>query len=392
MENLSDTHLLRLSLRFDADDAVAMARFRERMSQPIEWEYYRDRFIHERLEGYFLYNLKRAGLLDSIPESVRVSFSGITAETVTDNLLHVRSLEAIAGYFAQEGIPFVSLKGAHLLQTVYRDYPLRRMSDLDILIRPQSLPDVERMLCREGFAVSAHDNPSIRHYRILAPVLRELMFEREGCKLDVHWGIATADGIAMMQDDRLWARVEQIDRAGRKIAVFSVEDLLLHLCAHLFKNMMRKKMQLVMFCDIIDLVRYYDHRIDWGYGRQSARQEGLEPALYSLLSYVQREGFCQVPALFAEEISRYQSLGVSSNGRLDCALTFSETRYYAGLMRGIPGVRNKVFFAASLVFPRKEWVRIYHPAVAHMSTLQGYLYHWKVCLSKGFRTLKEFFR
>lgn len=392
MKNLSDVELLSLSLRFQASDSYVLARFTERVRQPIDWMRYQERFIDERLEGYFFYNLKRGDLLSLIPDRVRFSFARIAAETAADNLALLRSLRIVADYLEAENIPFIALKGIHLLGSVYRDYPLRRMSDIDILIHAESLPALDRVLCEHGFTVSVHDNPSVRHSRILAPVLHELMFERADCKIDVHWGIAKADGIAMMNEQRFWDRAGTIDLEGKMVSVLSVEDLVLHLSAHLYKNMMRKKMQLVMFCDIIDVLRHYADTFDWSYVIQAVRQEKLERVVYSLLACLQKEGFCKVPSLLQSELSLYQPLCVDRDGRLTCRVPASEGIYYTGLLKGISGLRNKVFFVRSILFPSKKWLYLYHPDVAIKSSLCMYIYHWKVSLIKVLRVMKELLR
>jgi len=392
MRELSDAELVFLSLRFDLSDRATVSCFTDIVQLPFDWVQYQKRFIDERLEGYFLYNLKRVQLERCIPESVRFSFSSIAAETVARNVSLTRSFGIVADCLNGAKIPFLCLKGAHLLGSVYRDYPLRRMSDIDVLIHPETLSAVERILCKEGFAVSAHDNPSVRHSRILAPVLREIMFERRDCKLDVHWGLAKPDGIAMMQEQRLWDKTGALDLEGRVVSVLSAENLFLHLSTHLFKNIMRKKMQLVMFCDIIDVIRYYADTFDWDYVCQAVREERLEPAVYSLLTCVHKEGFCTLPSSVQNAISPYRPFMIRQDGRCAHAAASSEGAYYCGLLKGISGVRNKVFFLTSILFPTKKWLRIYHPGVRITSTALLYLYHWKVSLGKGIQGMKEFFR
>ncbi|GAB4524424.1 MAG: hypothetical protein Fur0018_07970 [Anaerolineales bacterium] len=84
-----------------------------------------------------------AGLLDSLAPAYY--------ETLARNTLLLQELGRILEAFEQAGIEVIVLKGAALAQTLYEDIGLRPMSDIDLLVRPEDVWRVWKIICSLGY-------------------------------------------------------------------------------------------------------------------------------------------------------------------------------------------------------------------------------------------------
>jgi hypothetical protein len=144
--------------------------------------------------------------------------------------LRERELRRTLDAFAAAGIQALVLKGAALARTVYPAPHLRPHADVDLLIAPEHLDAVDRLLGNEGWTRDVEpdfsEGAAQRHYRGRrdAAVVEHL---------DVHWKIANPRvfGDAFTFEE-LWRRSVPIRGLGADARTLGAAHTLLLACLH----------------------------------------------------------------------------------------------------------------------------------------------------------------
>lgn len=147
---------------------------------------------------------------------------------------HLRALGDLAGFgrcMAAAGIPWVTLKGPVLAETVYTRPDLRLYSDLDVLVPRASFPAAIDAL-RAGGAELLDRNWDL--------ILREERGQlhvrlRNGTVADVHWHVVNRGhtrSSALVPVGDLVERARPVPIAGGFVPTLERVDSLLHLCLH----------------------------------------------------------------------------------------------------------------------------------------------------------------
>ncbi len=133
-------------------------------------------------------------------------------------------LQIIVDLLQARQIPLIALKGAALVGSVYAELGLRPLSDIDLLVQPQHLPEVEKTLLDNGFYAA-----------------KGLNYQWQGLSLDLHVDLVSAQRIrgraALFQFPLplLWQAAVPHPRYPGLLCL-QAEDQFLHLCVHALKH------------------------------------------------------------------------------------------------------------------------------------------------------------
>jgi len=91
------------------------------------------------VSGPLRHRLTRQGSASALPAACRRRLADDARAIATANLRRFGTLKSILAALDNAGIPVILLKGAHLATEVYPDLSTRRMSDLDLLVKPTGI-------------------------------------------------------------------------------------------------------------------------------------------------------------------------------------------------------------------------------------------------------------
>lgn len=129
-------------------------------------------------------------------------------ETLTDVLMQFRA----------HGIDCLLLKGADVLSRLYGVWGIRPMADVDLLVREQDLPAIDRILTNLGYRPVIDGNPA--YVAADGSLILDLVTEI--------WYMDTVDAI--------WQRAIERTLAGLPVKCMGSEDLLIYLVAYSVLN------------------------------------------------------------------------------------------------------------------------------------------------------------
>ncbi len=192
---------------------------------------------HEDLDAGLLLHLARVHRLESVAGARVAALSGrhpawmrhlVAAwrRNLGDQALFRQVMAEISGEAAARGLPVLALKGADLAQRVYGPGE-RSSNDLDLLVPPERLAEMESLLGTVGFRCD-HREPLNARKHWFASTYR--LIDRPRVQVDLHWGLGTP-GRVHWDLPALFERAEDVPGCEGLLRM-EVHDLLVYLALH----------------------------------------------------------------------------------------------------------------------------------------------------------------
>lgn len=200
------------------------------------------------------------------------------------------------------GVRFIVLKGAYLAEAVYGEITLRPMGDLDLLLRPDAIPDASELLLGSGFRPM---NPSVSSWREWtadekkgflrgAKHFFDLVHPGWRLKVDLHASLVRASDPFTIDAGALWGRAVPARIADEDALVLSPVDALLHLCLHA-SVAHRFRFGLRPMVDLFEILRRHADTLSWLEVTDRAREWGAERSVWLSLSLCRELLSARVP-------------------------------------------------------------------------------------------------
>jgi len=228
---------------------------------PGDWEPLAEIAIRHDVAPWLFGRAARTGI--DIPAASAHRLRAAHRESAVRNTVYLHHLAKALRALQAEGVPVIPLKGAYLAEQVYGDAALRPMSDIDLLVKQDSLAQAVRILRGLGFdAQSAFDVENEKTYSQDMPEMRNAA----GVPVELHWTLAPPPAHVRLDDaelEGLWKRAEPAAVAGVQTLALSPTDLLLHLCVHVSVHHRFNNVTLRNFIDFAEVRRRFPHHVNW---------------------------------------------------------------------------------------------------------------------------------
>jgi hypothetical protein len=201
--------------------------------------------------------------------------------------LFLRSeLEKVLGLLSAAGVEAMLLKGAALVETVYRDPAHREMLDLDLLVRGDQLPAANAALRAAGYGTTDQTHTQSTPSAAVPHHDPALIGASELAAIELHHHIALADEGGDFAIDGFWERARTSSATGHLLP--APEDLLIHLCLHFTRNRLggsaRHRNTGGALGQVTDIARVVEAgTVDWELLERTARAFALEARVFLAL-------------------------------------------------------------------------------------------------------------
>jgi len=336
-----------------APDRADLVWLAENNRECLDWPAAAQRAFDEGLAPLLYYHCRNMNILEAIPESTKKFLARIYAETSLINTHLLQEMTELEKGLEKRDIQVIVLKGAALLNTVYRDVALRPMEDIDLMVRQEHLNELENVLGSMGFAQNR---------------LYPGSFGKGILSIDIHSDLLSSHRIRSRQaildirPEDAWSSSIPINGSS-SLYRLSLNVNLIALSFHLLKH---RYDRLIWFVDIAESIKTYQSMLDWQdlieYSR-SVRADRL--LLYTLLLARRLLGL-RVPDevltdLGKEELSpieryilRLRLMHVPLGTVMDLLWMFQ-----------IRGAFKKTRFIRENIFPRREVMNQIFPDTTH---------------------------
>lgn len=260
------THLLKLASKVTALNhagmlLVAIERKNDIAVRLFEKAGFRSRPASERSVPLVLVRESSSeGMSTASPDKLFETYSRIAST----NRATFNTLRSVLTIFQKQGIECILLKGADLIPRLYGVMGLRPMVDVDMLVREQDLPALDRLLTQLGYRPQIDGNPAY-------------VDPDDTLALDIITNVWYVDA-----QEAIWHRAVQRDFAGIPVKGLGGNDLLIYLTAY---NVIHRGYLSASFArDIAFLVEKGD--LDWDFVVDEASRCHLIIPMYHGLVFV----------------------------------------------------------------------------------------------------------
>jgi hypothetical protein len=264
-------------------DAEGTRRAAALLRPTLDWQYVLDASIRHGVAPLLRDGLDQIGDLEGVPGWFIDRLTELHRGSAARNARLFAILEEILVAMRREGVDPVGLKDIQLAVDVYSRPAQRPMGDVDLLVRQSDWDAASRALVRLGFLPRpAADVPYTRRYAMAQHFRRatdEIWIDLQWNVLQREWDMF-GEGTFVYDGAEMWSRAATMDAGGFEIRVPKLEDMLFHLCLHLEGHLY---CELILFCDIAELLRRRGDEVDWDELVALTRRYRAEASVYYVL-------------------------------------------------------------------------------------------------------------
>lgn len=327
--------VLLLTCRPELDDDERLAAL---LSAPMTWEHIIWRAESLRTIPLLWHHINRLDAVASVPHEI-VSYLDAWSRVsrVRSNLIF-DELRGLTRHLDNAGVAYFLLKGSALAPTLYPDPELRPMFDIDLMVRPDHVPHVRRLLADRGFIHAfwnADTNAVIPvpdeqlaeyhtdHYELpvfmrigrarvdVPPELIPRSWRRKHLKC--HIGPNCAASFPIFVDvhinlsldfalEDVWHGVAEANVFGRPTPVQSPTGMVWFLAARLYNEAFQlNTCKLSMLGDLHAILNCWGEHIDWAWLEDTTTKYGMQAAIFYVLAQLRNMG-ADVPEDFLERL------------------------------------------------------------------------------------------
>ena len=209
--------------------------------------------------------LAQLQITDALPPKIVEKFQKRYYATLAENMKKLHALDVLRKNLPAH-IPLLVLKGPALIQTIYGNPALRPMSDIDLLIQPNHLPNLKECLQAMAFT-SPPEYPDI--------------YIKDKITFDLHTDPLHADRIAdrlnviPLNVDHLWQNAKPLNTA-ENLLMLDLPDQILTLSIHALKHGYERHIWLF---DILHNLRRACQSNQWDHVEEQCRKYNCLPIL-----------------------------------------------------------------------------------------------------------------
>ena len=284
-------HCARLNLSKERREAV-----KHILAKGLDWDLLLDRATWHRMSPLVSYHLRSPDLSVYIPQLVMKKLQRLSYKSLARNILLQNELSHLLDAFNEEEISVIVLKGAALLGNVYRDISLRPMSDLDILVQPESLDRAEAIALCYGYMPIA-ERDAVGYTGGKWCHLPKLVHDEKGIMLEIHQHIVNSDSPYHFDLNGFRTRAKRVSISGVPALALAAEDQLLHLSIKfLLDRSYSSQSALGQLCDISELIYKESDSLNWDLVERAVDDFCIQPGIHYVLYACEQLLGSQVPA------------------------------------------------------------------------------------------------
>ena len=265
-----------------------------------DWDYIVETAINEGVAGVLFYNVKKHDLKEMMPAETYKYLQKRYNSNLMKNMSVLGELKQILGGFKDAGIPFIVLKGIALAEHLYQGIAMRGMSDIDILVKKDSLQKVDEYLSSHDYF--SRDSSVARAVNNPVGYLASLDYrkgEPSSLSLHVHWHLVNTSAPAYMfasqiDMERIWKMSTPAIIADVESRTLSSDHLIIYLCEHALR-IGHSFDRLILIYDIFQSIKACEKSIDWDFVIRESRDFNLSRFLYFSLTIVRDYSSLSIP-------------------------------------------------------------------------------------------------
>ena len=266
------------------DTSKKNARLSRILSGDVDWEYLLALSDFQSVTPMIAHLLIRDEYSRYIPAPYLEKLDRFFRDNVNRHVILSNELLKLLSGIRQSGVDVITLKGNVLAEQLYVNPEVRSITDIDLLVHEEDLPQIETFILEAGYTPSTTKD-DIEH------PFHHVFFKQDQfpIMLEVHWNLDDLRITNMSLPD-IWARTSDQEYQNTKVRVISTEDSLIYLSGNLLRD---NGQQLKYLSDISALLRNNRSKFNWEYVIRSVNSLGIKNLIYYALKWAQE--LCNAP-------------------------------------------------------------------------------------------------
>jgi len=259
------------------------------------------------LSAYLGYKISENGLVSQCPAQL-LREAGHARRAIATRWLRLRfELRNLVREFTRHKLEFVILKGAVLAFVAYPDSSLRPVSDVDLLVRPESLAKALKLIDAAGFRCPERfefANPLILKDSVVPGEEISLPLEKPGTQalIEVHTQLESAEPWFPVPIAKVWEHIVETDWNDLRIPILDPHEFLFHLVLHLARGHFFS-LGLRPLLDVHLWVELQVKRLDWEWIARECIRRGYGDWMYLTLKMVNDSFATPIPLEFFDQMA-----------------------------------------------------------------------------------------
>ena len=269
----------------------------------------------------------------AMPEPVQKELQLYCQNTAVRNLFTTAELSRLLSLMKSQGVDTLPYKGPILAQALYGRLDIRQFGDLDIIIQPQDMLSVEKLLMAEGYRPYFGKKTGSELASYMAAKNEhsyDFYHEQKKIFIEMHWRFWPVF-FSSVNPRNIWHRRESIKLGGRLVSNLKIEDYLIVLCMHGSRHQWER---LAWLCDIAMLLHTYP-TLDWENAIATAKQWGAQRMLYLGLYLAHTWLGATLPVSVLQKV-------LSDSAVSDLAIQVDERLFKEGSQRFLAATRYQI--------------------------------------------------
>ena len=282
--NLSNENRLLLYCAQTSIPEDTLNKVKDIMSFSLNWEEILESALSQGIAPLLYNSLKKIRSSQFVPEKIMDKLKKAHYGNVARNMYHYEELKRILEAFHEKGVKVIVLKGAALDKIVYGDIGLRTFGDLDLLVKEENLAYAKKIMSDLEYVFTSgkmsEEWRKKKHFHLMPYIQPD-----KNIVVEIHWHI-TGDSFHINIDE-WWEMAKVIKIDNCQALILSPEDMLIHLCLHLF-NHGYNNITLRGLCDIFGTLTYYRKEINWQRFQDKVDKYKISKPVYTILYFINK--------------------------------------------------------------------------------------------------------
>lgn len=342
--------------------------------KPIR-EILKDRFIHwdvvikylckTKVMGLFWYNITKLKMDNYIPANAKRILEFYYLGNYERNKILMKEFERIEQILVNNDIKVAPLKGIVLLKKIYKDFGLRQLNDIDLLVSYKEKDRIEEVFLENGY----------KHGSLSYDKEGNLIIEKLDRMQEIIWKTKMNNLPPFYKvTNQKWCNIIDIDCCfafdyrmnydhvadimdnlcyERGTYFLQKEDFFIQMCCHLYKEasnaswvLLGSDLNLMKFCDVREFLNTEIDKQHWAIVCEKAIKDAYNKAIYFALYYCEKiyGEKCRFPYkldLHIEDESFIHEYGKREYGEKQTWKTEFMERLFEGSMEEIEDKKGK---------------------------------------------------
>ncbi|MEA5469248.1 nucleotidyltransferase family protein [Spirulina sp. 06S082] len=320
----------------------------------LNWQMLLDSAHYHNIAPLLYWTLNKLNW-EGVPEAMRSQLSLAFQANLSHNFLVTSTLVKVCQYLQDKNLSIIPFKGSLLATRIYNNIALRRIRDVDLLVKKEDFFQVKQLLIEQGYYPYDRLNLAQEKLRLQTNYEDALVNSETGIKIDIHWGFHPPYFACNIPIDDIFQRGRMTKISTTELLDLAAEDLLLVLCLNGAKD---GWFELQRVCDIAELLQQ-EMTLNWQELWQRARQFNCARILLLGLELARIFLHSSIPENMIEEIEKDRTVKQLSTQIYQRLVNNTEQEYTLLQRAYFPlqlqrGLKNKLYYSFNLLLPINE--------------------------------------